>query len=116
MLGRFFQRLEQGVERLPRQHVDFVDDINFESRAARSHVDVLPKLANLVDSAIAGAIDFQDVDVVAAADALADVALVAGNRRRSARTVQRLGVDPGRGGLADASGAGEQIGAPPGWW
>ena len=83
VLGRLFQRLEQGVERLAREHVDFVDDVDLEPRPAGANVDVLPQLADLVDAAIAGAVDFQHVDVAAGADALADVALVAGRRRRA---------------------------------
>ena len=78
VLGRLFQRLQQGVERLAREHVDFVDDVDLEPRPAGPHADVLPQLANFVDAAIAGPVDLQHVDVVAGADAAADVALVAG--------------------------------------
>ena len=66
VLRRLFQRLQQGVEGLAGEHVDFVDDVNLESRPAGPHVDVLPQLADLVDAAIAGAVDLQHVDVVAA--------------------------------------------------
>ena len=45
-----------------------------------------------------------------AADALADVALVAGRRRRALHAVERLGQDAGGRRLADAAGAGEQVG------
>ena len=41
---------------------------------------------------------------------LADVALVAGRRRRAALAVERLGQNAGGRGLADAAGTGEQIG------
>ena len=85
MLGRLFQRLEQRVERLVREHVHFVDDVDLEAGAAGPDVDVLPQLADLVDAAVAGAVDLQHVDVVARGDGLADVALVAG-RRSSARS------------------------------
>ena len=100
----------QGVEGLPREHVDFVDDVDLESRPAGPHVDVLPQLADLVDAAVAGPVDLQHVHVVARADALADVALVAGDGRRALDAVQGLGQDPGGGGLAHAPGPGEQVG------
>ena len=65
--------------------------------------------ADLVDAAVAGAVDLQHIHVVAGADALADVALVAGRRRRPGHAVERLGQDAGRRSLAGAAGAGEQI-------
>ena len=92
------------------EHVDFVDDVDLEPRPAGPHVDVLPQLADFVDAAVAGAVDLQHVDVVALRDALADVALVAGRRRRAVHAVQGLGEDPRRRRLADAAGTGEQIG------
>ena len=66
VLGRLFERLQQGVECLAGEHVDFVDDVDFEARPAGPHVDVLPQLADFVDAAVAGAVDLQHVDVVAA--------------------------------------------------
>ncbi len=75
VLGRLFQRLEQGVERLAREHVDFVDDVDLVARPAGADADVLAELADFVDAAVAGAVDFQHVDVAAGADALANVAL-----------------------------------------
>ena len=71
------------VEGLAREHVNFVDDVDLEPRPAGPHADVLPQLADFVDAAIAGAVDLQHVHVLAGADAAADVALVAGRRRRA---------------------------------
>ena len=85
MLGRLFERLQERVERLLREHVDFVDDVDLVPHAAGPHGHVLPQLANLVDAAVAGAVDFQHVDVVAGRHAEADVALVARRRRRAVR-------------------------------
>ena len=112
MLGRLFERLEERVERLLREHVDFVDDVNLEPRAAGPHGDVLAELADFVDAAVAGAVDLEHVDVVAGGDALADLALAAGRGRRAAFAVEALGENAGGGGLAHAAGAGEQIGVP----
>ena len=66
VLRRLFERLQQGVEGLAREHVDFVDDVDLEPRPAGPHVDVLPQLADFVDAAVAGAVDLQHVHVVAA--------------------------------------------------
>ena len=100
---RLFQRLEQRVERRRREHVDFVDDVDLVARSAGPKLHVLAQLADLVDAVVAGAVDFQDVDVFAGGDGLADVALVARRRRRPLHAVERLGQDAGGAGLADAA-------------
>ena len=110
VLGRLFQRLEERVEGLVREHVDFVDDVDLEAGPAGADVDVAAELADFVDAAVAGAVDLEHVDVAAAGDALADVALVAGRGRRPVHAVQGLGEDAGGRGLADAASAGEEIG------
>ena len=37
---RFLERFEQRIERFFGEHVDFVNDVNFKPRTARTHVDV----------------------------------------------------------------------------
>ena len=107
---RLFQGLQQGVEGLAGEHVDFVDDVDFEPCPAGPHADVLPQLADFVDAAVAGPVDLQHVHVLAGADAAADVALVAGDRGGTLFAVQRLGQDSGGRGLAHPACAGEKIG------
>ena len=65
VFGRLFQGLQQGVEGLAGEHVDFVDDVDLESCPAGPHAGVLPQLADFVDAAVAGAVDFQHVHVLA---------------------------------------------------
>ena len=55
-------------------------------------------------------VDLDHVDVVAAGDADAVVADAAGRGRRPFFAVEALGEDARGGGLADAAGAGEEIG------
>jgi hypothetical protein len=90
--------------------VDFVDDVNLEARPAGAHVYIAAKLANLVDAAIAGAVDFNDIDIASAGNPLADIADATGRGRRAVHAIQGLGEDAGGGRFADAAGAGEQIG------
>ena len=66
---RLFERLQQGVERLRREHVDFVDDVDLVACPAGPKLHVLPQFADLVDAAVAGAVDLQHVDVLAGGDA-----------------------------------------------
>ena len=58
MLRRFFKRLQERIESLFGEHVDFVDDVDFEASSAGTHGDVLPQLADFVDTAIASSVDF----------------------------------------------------------
>ena len=98
---------------LLREHVNFVDDVYFVSRAAWPHRHVLPQLAELSStSAVARAVDFQHVDVIARGDADANVALVAGRGRRSANAIERLGENAGGRSLPHAARPGEKIRVP----
>ena len=104
----FFKRFEQGVERLLRQHVHFVDQIHLHP-AARGHVlRVVDQLTDVVDAGVAGRVDLEQVDVAARIDRQAGLALAARVGGRAAFAVQRLGEDPRDGRFADAAGAGEQ--------
>src|ERR1043166_7234095 len=71
---------------------------------------VLANLANLVDAAVAGAVDLEDVHVFADRDRLTHLALAARRGGRALGAVERLGEDAGRAGLAHAARAGEEIG------
>src|SRR5262249_22447650 len=107
---RFLQRLQQGVERRGREHVDFVNDVDLVPRPTRPELHVLADVAYLVDAAVAGPVDFQDVHVFAGGDALADLAAVAGRRRGPTDAVEGLGQDAGGGGLTHAPGPREEVG------
>ena len=53
MRRRLFQRLEQRVERLLRQHVHFVDDVDLVARRHRAIAHALDELAHVVDAGAA---------------------------------------------------------------
>src|SRR5207253_8645926 len=76
----------------------------------RAELDVVAKIPNLVDAPVAGAGDFQNVDVFATRDAAARVTLVAGRRRGALDAVQSLGQNPSRTCFADAARSREKIG------
>ena len=107
---RLLECLQEGVERLPCEHVHFVDDVHLEPPAGRPHGDVLPQLSDLIDATIAGGVDLHHVDILPRRDRRTVVAGVAGLGGRAALTLERLGVDPRGARLADAAGPREQIG------
>src|SRR5690606_37341506 len=49
---RLLQDLQEGVEGLVGQHVDFVDDVDFVPAVRRRVVHPVPDLAYLVDAAV----------------------------------------------------------------
>src|SRR5207249_1190967 len=79
------------------------------ARPAGPKLNILPDLAHLIDAAIAGAVDLQDVDVLAGRNGATAVANTAGGRGRPLLAVQGLGEDARGAGLADAAGAGEEV-------
>ena len=108
--GRLFEGLQQRVERLLRQHVNFVDDVNLVAAAGWSEADVLPEFAGIINSAVACTVDFQHIDILSLGDGQAAFALVARCRGRAGDAVQRLGQDAGGARLADAACPREQVG------
>ena len=112
---RLFQRLQQRVERLLRQHVHFVDDVDLVARRDRAIAHALDQLAHVVDAGAGGRVHLDHVDMAVLGDRLAIVANAAGIDGRAALAVgpdavQRAGDDAGGRGLADAADAGEHEG------
>ena len=109
---RLLEGLEEGVERRLREHVDLVDDVDLAAAPGGRVPGVLAKRPHLVDAAIAGPVDLDDVER-APRDHLA--ARLAGGARRRAGAAGSLAVEPHgqkprRRRLADPSGAGEEVG------
>jgi len=92
--------------------VDFVDDVDLEAPPRRTDRDVLPQAADLVDATVAGGVDLDDIDVLSGGYFRAGIALIAGLGGRAGDAFERLGEDPRGARLADAAGAGEEVGVP----
>ncbi len=109
MRRRLFQRFEQRVERRLREHVDFVDDINFALAARRRVARILAQIADFIDAAIRGAVDFQHVKAAAFGNFLAHRAGVARRYRRAGFTIHGFGEQPRHRSFADAARPGKQV-------
>jgi len=96
--------------------VDFVDDVDLVRAPHGAHVDVGPQGADLVDAAVRGTVDLDDINIGPFRDRPADIALIAGVAVASLRAIERFGENAGGGRLADPAGTGEEIGVgdPPG--
>ena len=107
--------LSKRVERLLREHVHFVDDVDLVARADRGIAHRLDDLAHVVDAGVAGGVHLDHVDMAALGDRTARLAHAARVDRRAALpvrpdAVERLGDQPRGAGLADPAHAGHQEG------
>ena len=89
MLGGFFQRFQQRVERIGRQHMNFIDDIDLIARAGGAILHAFDDFTNIINAGSAGRIHFQHIHMAAFH-----------NRQTMLACSARLG-----GGLAAAIGA-----------
>ncbi len=111
LLEGFQERVEGGVGDLVR----LVEDVDFVAVARGAIAGGVAEFADLVDAAVGGGVDFDDVDCVAGADLDAGLADFTGLGRGAdfradgIAAVERHGQDAGDGGLADAAVAGEDV-------
>ncbi len=71
MLGRLFQRLEQAVEGLLRQHVHLVDDVDLVAGGIRLVVGAIDEIAHIVDAGVGGGVHLHHVEMAALQDGAA---------------------------------------------
>ena len=112
VLRRLLDDLEQRVEALAGDHVGLVDDVDLVARRRRREEGPLPQVACVVDTAVAGGVDLDDVQAAAAlaGEVLTGLAVAARRRGRPLLAVQAAGQDAGAGGLAAAARPAEQVG------
>ena len=107
---RLFERLEQRVERRRREHVDLVNDVDFELRIGGRVFAGLAEFADLFDAVVARAVNFQNVERAALGNFNAARVLVVKIGFRAAGAIQAFGKNAGDGGLAGAARAAKQVG------
>ena len=105
---RLFQRLEQRVEAGGREHVHLVDQVHLVTPPGRRKLHVVHEVARLLHLGPRRRVHLDEVDEAALVDLLAGPALAARRGGRAMVAVEALRQHPGQGGLADATGPGEQ--------
>ena len=110
---RLFERFQQRIEGVTRQHMHFVDDVDLVARRHRGIAHRLDNLAHIVDAGVRRGVHFDDVDMAPFGDRAARLAHPARIDRRpalpvGADAIERLG-DQARGRrLADPAHPGHQ--------
>ena len=107
---RLFQGFQQRVESLGGQHMNFIDDKHLVAVPRRPVSDALPQFPNLVNAAVGGRVDLENIDGLARGYFPAGWTVITGIDGGALPAVQRLGQDPGRGGLPHSPRSREQIG------
>ena len=102
--GRFLKRFQERVEGARRQHVNFVDDVDFVAGRGRAVMDRVDDLADVGDACVRCRVHLDHINVATFHDGGAMFALAAGFGRRAAltikaNTVHALCDDPRRGRL-----------------
>ena len=112
VLRRLLDDLQQGVEALRGDHVGLVDDVDLVAVAHRLERRLLAQLAGVVDAAVGGRVDLDDVDRARPAGGQLDARVAAAARLvgRALGAVQGAREDARARGLAAAARAGEQVG------
>src|SRR3990172_665060 len=103
-----FEGLEQGVKRLVREHVDFVDDVDLVFAAHGGVPDGFAQFTNMLYASVRGAVYLDNVHGGAGRGLAAGVTHAAGSRCGAVLAVERFCQDTGSGRLSHAPGAGEQ--------
>ena len=111
---RFLEGLEQGIEGVGREHVDFVDDEDLGPGVGGLVLDHLADGLDVVHLAVRRAVDLQDVDGAPLMDGPAVLAgalpVGTGVGRGPVGAIEGLGQDAGHGRLARPPHAGEEVG------
>jgi hypothetical protein len=106
---RFFQSFQQRIECLLRQHVNLVDDVDFEF-PPRCEADVIAKLPDLIHAIVARAVDLKHIEADPLRDLPTGVADSARSDRRAMNAVHSLGQNAGRRSFTCAARTDKEIG------
>ena len=109
MLRRLLQRLQEGVPRLRRQHVDFVDDVDFVFAVDRRVLHVFADVADMLHLVVRRAVDFNHIHGRSGRHFTAALALAARFAIDVVRAIQSLCENSRRRRLANSARTDKQI-------
>src|SRR4051794_5099864 len=111
-MGRgLLQGLQKCVRGRTGDLVGFIDDVDLRGQHGRGVADPVAKIADVVDTTIAGGVDLDDIGGRVPVDGNTVRADVAGSRLRVVvETIHRLSNDTSGGGFARTSGTAKKIG------
>ena len=109
MRWRLFQSLEQRIKTVRAQHMDFVDQIDFEATTGRRILDVIEQLFGIFETGSTGRINLNQIDKPAFINLAARRTFATWLRGNTLFAVQTFGQNSSNRGLPYAASAGKQI-------
>jgi len=106
----FLKRLEQGVRGFFGEHMDFIYNIDLVAGLVRRIVDLLPEVSDFIDAAIAGSINFYNIQSPSLGYCLAHGAGVAWLALTIGKTIHCLSQNAPGAGLTCSSWSTKKIG------
>ncbi|CNT61380.1 Uncharacterised protein [Salmonella enterica subsp. enterica serovar Bovismorbificans] len=94
---------------MARQHVDFIDQIDFKATARRRVLDVIQQVAGVFDFGTRSGINLNEIDKTPLLNFLTVIANAARRRGNTGFAVQPLRQQSGDRGFTDAARAGKKI-------
>ena len=105
---RLFQRLEQRIKRLGREHVNFVDDVNLFAQHRRLVTHRFGQFTDCINATIARAVHLDVIDRRTSSDTRARATSATRLRGRAIFTVERFANNASQRGFAAAARAAKQ--------
>ena len=105
---RFFQSFQKRVESFARQHVHFVNNINFVFGGSRSKFDIFPQFPDFINAAVGSAVYFPHIQRRAISNFTAIGADITGSGRWSFFTIERFGQNSGNRSFSHAARTAEK--------
>jgi hypothetical protein len=105
-----FERFQQRIEAVIREHVNFVDQINLEARARWRVLNIIKQVSCIFDLGSRGSINFQNIDASAFGNLDATRALSTGLSGYASFAVEAFRDQPSDRGFAYPTRTREQVG------
>jgi len=102
--GRFFKGFEKGVEGLGCEHMNFVDDIDFEFSTGWGVGNAFPKFLDTFNAPVGGTVNLKDIEAPALLNFLTNIVIRIEIGFRSFGAVESFGEDAGGGGFSYPAG------------
>jgi hypothetical protein len=102
--GRFFKSFEKSIEGLGCEHMDFVDDIDFEFSTGWGVGNAFPKFLDAFNAPVRGTVDLKDIKAPAFLNFLTNIVIRIEIGFRSFGAVKSFGEDAGGGGFSYPAG------------
>jgi hypothetical protein len=109
MFGRLFEGLQKRIKRRWREHVYFIDQINFVTPLRWRVPNVFAELPYVFDAVVAGTVNLNHIEAIPGGNLTAVIAFAARGNGRSFHAIERFSKDSRGRCFADPARANKEI-------